>query len=395
MPGLIKVGFSMKDPDIRAVELNHTGSPHPYIVDYEVLVEEPRNVEQTVHGRLRGQREGKEWFRCSTEEAIASIKSVVGSKAQIENFKRADRTKAEAIRKQKEAEERAITQQTEAKERMKRVAEEELKRSKDAYNSRRQEIIDRCESSLKTFISSQELPFLYYFVAICFVLSIAISELFPKINDAGLIMLAILSAFIVTPFVKDYFKEKIKQSDDYKLCLTRRDDELQLLEFNINSISSATHLAGAVKSVSERTNGRPEQLSPSSSSKRNELIIIKADDSQVTVICPICHSSKDIELDKPYLCKNCNKWYSIPDLIKVHHKQYNPSSRPRKTPLSLSTASDRDVTYKYPDAVSNQLSVEKHDESLVLEYCPFCHKINQAKLGDAFFCKNCKKRYSA
>lgn len=100
MPGLIKVGYSMSDPELRAAELNHTGSPHPYDVDYEVLVDEPRDVEQTVHGRLRNQRERKEWFRCTSEEAIAAIKAVVGTKAQVENFKRADRAKAEAIKQQ-------------------------------------------------------------------------------------------------------------------------------------------------------------------------------------------------------------------------------------------------------------------------------------------------------
>ena len=31
MPDLVKVGFSTKDPTLRASELNHTGSPHPYV----------------------------------------------------------------------------------------------------------------------------------------------------------------------------------------------------------------------------------------------------------------------------------------------------------------------------------------------------------------------------
>jgi hypothetical protein len=28
MPGLVKVGYSMKDPEERAKELDHTGTPH-------------------------------------------------------------------------------------------------------------------------------------------------------------------------------------------------------------------------------------------------------------------------------------------------------------------------------------------------------------------------------
>lgn len=82
MPGLVKVGFSTKDPASRAVELGHTGTPHPYVVEYDVLVEEPFSIEQRVHSYLNNQREGKEWFRCTSEVAIAAIQSVVGGGAK-------------------------------------------------------------------------------------------------------------------------------------------------------------------------------------------------------------------------------------------------------------------------------------------------------------------------
>ena len=91
MPDLIKVGFTLKDPALRAAELNHTGSPHPYTVDYEVLVNEPRNVEQTVHSHMKNYREGKEWFRCTVEDAVLVIQGVVGGGAHIENFISLDR----------------------------------------------------------------------------------------------------------------------------------------------------------------------------------------------------------------------------------------------------------------------------------------------------------------
>jgi len=67
MPGLVKVGFSTKYPDMRAKELDHTGSPHPYQVEYEMLIEEPFHIEQKTHKRLSSKREGKEWFKCSIE----------------------------------------------------------------------------------------------------------------------------------------------------------------------------------------------------------------------------------------------------------------------------------------------------------------------------------------
>jgi hypothetical protein len=101
MPGLVKVGFSMKDTEIRANELNHTGTPHPYIVEYDVLVEAPRDIEQSIHNCLKAKQEGKEWFRCTPEEAVATIRDLIGSSALLETYKRVDRYRAEAIRHQK------------------------------------------------------------------------------------------------------------------------------------------------------------------------------------------------------------------------------------------------------------------------------------------------------
>ena len=81
MPGLCKVGFSTKDPVLRAKELGGggTGSPYPYIVIYDVLVENPMKVEQAVHRLLKDKREGKEWFRCSVSEAVRAVREKSGN----------------------------------------------------------------------------------------------------------------------------------------------------------------------------------------------------------------------------------------------------------------------------------------------------------------------------
>ena len=76
MPGLVKIGYSTKDPKLRAEELDHTGSPHPYFVEYEMLIEEPFQIEQQIHKILKCDHEGKEWFRCSVEAAIIAIKKI-------------------------------------------------------------------------------------------------------------------------------------------------------------------------------------------------------------------------------------------------------------------------------------------------------------------------------
>ena len=89
MPNLIKVGFSTKDPELRANELGkgNTGVPHPYNVIYDVLVQDPYQIEQQVHSKLSDKNEAKEWFRCSAIEAIKAIREVAGAGLILENIR--------------------------------------------------------------------------------------------------------------------------------------------------------------------------------------------------------------------------------------------------------------------------------------------------------------------
>lgn len=77
MPGLVKIGYSLKDPSLRAAEFNGTGTPHPYKVEYEALVFNPREIEQRTHIALQseGLHENKEWFKCSVLTAIANLEN--------------------------------------------------------------------------------------------------------------------------------------------------------------------------------------------------------------------------------------------------------------------------------------------------------------------------------
>ena len=75
MPGIVKVGYSTKDPVLRARELAGTGSPHAFRVVFDVLVENPRDVERKAHAMLSAKREGKEWFRCTQSEAVAALRA--------------------------------------------------------------------------------------------------------------------------------------------------------------------------------------------------------------------------------------------------------------------------------------------------------------------------------
>ena len=84
MPELVKVGFSTKDPELRATELAHTGAPHPYVVEFDILVENPHEIEQRAHAELSKFHERKEWFRCSVDQAISAIQTVAGNSVLLE-----------------------------------------------------------------------------------------------------------------------------------------------------------------------------------------------------------------------------------------------------------------------------------------------------------------------
>lgn len=101
MPELLKVGFTLKDPDIRAKELGRTGLPHPYKVEYEVFVNQPRQLEKAVHDKLDKVREGREWFRCSTQMAILVIQEIAASHAILERDRRTIEPTSQPIRKPK------------------------------------------------------------------------------------------------------------------------------------------------------------------------------------------------------------------------------------------------------------------------------------------------------
>lgn len=75
MPGLVKVGYTMKVPTERAVELGTTGVPTPFQVEYYCLVEDPDQLETIVHQALVSSRTNidREFFRIEVKDAIAAI----------------------------------------------------------------------------------------------------------------------------------------------------------------------------------------------------------------------------------------------------------------------------------------------------------------------------------
>ena len=73
MPDLVKVGFSTKDPELRAKGLCHIGSPHPYVVVYDILIDEPYIIEQRTHKALAAFKEDKENSQAESPGNISSF----------------------------------------------------------------------------------------------------------------------------------------------------------------------------------------------------------------------------------------------------------------------------------------------------------------------------------
>ncbi|WP_201496458.1 GIY-YIG nuclease family protein [Rubrivivax sp. A210] len=75
MPGLVKVGFTTRDPAQRASDLDASGIPFKYQVAFALQVSDCRTVERIAHGELKQYKARKEWFKCSAWTAVEAVTS--------------------------------------------------------------------------------------------------------------------------------------------------------------------------------------------------------------------------------------------------------------------------------------------------------------------------------
>ena len=80
MEGIVKVGFSQRIPEKRILDpdLNSTGVPTPFFVEYYSFFENVFGAEVDAHKSLSDVQVGKEFFRCSVSHAISCIENVGG-----------------------------------------------------------------------------------------------------------------------------------------------------------------------------------------------------------------------------------------------------------------------------------------------------------------------------
>jgi tetratricopeptide (TPR) repeat protein len=230
MPGLVKVGHSTKDPEFRAKKLHHTGSPYPFLIEYEMLIEDPYQIEQKTHQMLSSKREAKEWFRCTAEEAVVAIKQVAGSRAIIENYPRAERDKAEALHQQKIKEQEARL----AREKAEKDTEDQLRNEESAIREKFQRQIEA---------RFRPRPFWNYWLGCGVLILILLAIFFPKSsNEPTIIFFSIIGGGITGYYLRDYFEKKRQQSTAYRALEKQRDEELAAVRWRVvsNSIDKKT-----------------------------------------------------------------------------------------------------------------------------------------------------------
>lgn len=172
-----------------------------------MLVENPAEIERQVHKDMRCFGKGREWFGCSVEDAVAAIQRAAGGRAICETFKRADRARAEHLRKERE--------QVEARQRA--IKERLLKQEEEAQRHYTQRL-------------AAEFPeprFWPYWLGCSIAIGVVLGLLFEKRSDWEILWSAIIGGALVGFFLKEYVATLERESPAYRTLLEDQEARLQ------------------------------------------------------------------------------------------------------------------------------------------------------------------------
>lgn len=191
MPGLVKIGFSLKDPQLRASELFQTGTPTPFVVQYSAYVKNAQSVEFATHKHLNSYRinRNREFFRCEVWDAVKAIESL--SKPTIINNYAAELEELRERQERKEIREEFINREIAP------YIEWQKKQLKE-LNAKRSSLTD--------------VPYLYHFYG--WLLVVMVSSGIPALTSNDALLLIIL--FAGPLFTRPYHVSLIEKSDAYK-----------------------------------------------------------------------------------------------------------------------------------------------------------------------------------
>lgn len=132
MPDLVKVGMTVKTPNLRAIELSSTGVPSPFELEYYAFFYDMALAEKLVHQKLNSCRHNKEFFRTEVTIAIDAIENTdlpfFRLFSKPENDQQLEQIRKDAEGQLRKEEEQKIKQMEEEKDRKER---EEIRKKKD------------------------------------------------------------------------------------------------------------------------------------------------------------------------------------------------------------------------------------------------------------------------
>ena len=87
-PGLLKIGQTGRDPEIRRKALSSTGVPQEFVIEYQALSSDYEELEKKIHRKLSDVRlsKGKEFFKISVPEAINITRDEAGNTIEYEKI---------------------------------------------------------------------------------------------------------------------------------------------------------------------------------------------------------------------------------------------------------------------------------------------------------------------
>lgn len=85
LEGVLKIGFTERDPLKRLSELSNTSVPNNFVLIYAALIADAEMVEQLLHKKLQNMRvnNGREFFSCNAAEAKKHFDELISEKKLI------------------------------------------------------------------------------------------------------------------------------------------------------------------------------------------------------------------------------------------------------------------------------------------------------------------------
>ena len=159
-PGLLKIGQTGKDPEVRRKELGSTGVVEDFVLEYRALSEDYASLEREIHRALASVRTNpkKEFFSISVPEAVNKIREISGNRIESDKVFYVSPEEFQKIKdeKQRKSQEEAKEWQKRTDESKKRKVAEEKKAQATKLKERERKFAAKAELRKKLAEKEQE-----------------------------------------------------------------------------------------------------------------------------------------------------------------------------------------------------------------------------------------------